>query len=110
MFIAAVTETDISLTPGGWLRVGTDENAIGRGILFSIPNAPLGAFRHAIPTAAVFTNRTGVYSPEENNAAATNGAIFINTTATEAYGVFSCSGPGFNVTDGKFRIAISSQP
>lgn len=107
VFTAVTTETNISLTLGALSNSG---GAGPRGILFSIPNAALGAFRQAIPGAAVFTNRTGIYSPEESNVAATNGAIFINSTATEVYGSFSCSGPGFNITDGKFRITISSQP
>jgi len=107
VFNAVATETSISLTLGALVNAG---GSGPRGILFSIPNAALGAFRHAIPTAAVFTNRSGIYSPEESNVGATNGAIFINATATEVYGVFSCSGPGFNITDGKFRISISSQP
>lgn len=107
VFVAVSTETNVSFTVGGLVGSGINQ---ARGILFSIPNAPFGAYRYVIPTAAVFTNRTGVYSPSEMNVAATNGAIFINVTATEVYGAFSCSGPGFNVTDGKFRVTISSQP
>jgi hypothetical protein len=107
VFEAVATETNVSLTVGGLAGNGINS---ARGILFSIPNAPFGTYRYPIPLTAVFTNRTGVYSPEESNVAATNGAIFINTTATEVYGSFSCSGPGFNITDGKFRITISSQP
>lgn len=107
VFTATLTETNVSVTLGALVNAG---GTGPRGILFCIPNAAPGAFRHAVPTAAVFTNRTGIYSPEENNVAATNGAIFINASATEVYGTFSCSGPGFNITGGKFRITISSQP
>ncbi len=108
VFIATSTGTNLSLTLGALVNSGTNG---ARGILFSIPDAPLGAFRHAIPGATVFTNRTGVYLPGgESSAAATNGTVFLNTTATEVYGTFSCSGPGFNITDGRFRITISSQP
>ena len=108
VFTATSTGTNLSLTLSALSNSGTNG---ARGILFSIPDAPLGAFRHAIPGAAVFTNRTGVYLPGgESSAAATNGTVFLNTTATEVYGTFSCSGPGFNITDGRFRITISSQP
>jgi hypothetical protein len=104
VFSAVATETNVSLTLGAIVNSG---GTGPRGILFSIPNAALGAFRHAIPTAVDFTNRTGIYSPEETNTGATNGSVFINVTSTEVYGVFSCSGPGFNITDGKFRITLS---
>lgn len=107
VFIATTSGTNLTLTLGGLSNSGTNG---ARGILFSIPNAPPGAVRLAIPDAAVFTNRTGIYQPSESNVAATNGSIFLNTTATEAYGTFSCSGPGFNITDGRFRITLSSQP
>ena len=107
MFIATASETNLSVTLGALSNSGTNG---ARGILFSIPGTPLGAFRQAIPGAAVFTNRTGIYQPTENNVAATNGSIFLNTTATEVYGTFSCSGPGFNITDGKFRITLSPPP
>ncbi len=108
VFIATSTGTNLSLTLGALVNSGTNG---ARGILFSIPDAPLGAFRHVIPGPTVFTNRTGVYLPGgESSAAATNGAVFLNTTATEVYGTFSCSGPGFNITDGRFRITLSSQP
>jgi hypothetical protein len=107
VFEAVATETNVSLTVGGLVASGFNS---ARGLLFSIPSAPFGTYRYTIPNKAIFTNRTGVYSPEENNVAATNGAIFINATATEVYGSFSCSGPGFNITDGKFRITLSSQP
>lgn len=107
VFIATTSGTNLTLTLGGLSNSGTNGP---RGILFSIPNAPPGAVRLAIPDAAVFTNRTGIYQPNQSNVAATNGSIFLNTTATEAYGTFSCSGPGFNITDGRFRITLSSQP
>lgn len=107
VFIATTNGTNLTLTLGGLSNSGTNGP---RGILFSIPNAPPGAVRLAIPDAAVFTNRTGIYQPNQSNVAATNGSIFLNTTATEAYGTFSCSGPGFNITDGRFRITLSSQP
>jgi hypothetical protein len=106
-FIATTTGTNLSLTLGALVNSGTNG---GRGILFSIPSAPLGAFRQAISDPVTFTNRTGIYLPTESGVAATNGSIFLNTTATEVYGVFSCSGPGFNITDGRFRITLSPAP
>jgi len=83
-----------------------------RGILFSIPNAALGQFRYDVPVAASFTNRTDFnffsVPPASTDTGATAGAIFVGTTATEVFGVFECSGPGFTVTEGRFRINITT--
>lgn len=81
-----------------------------RGLLLSVPNAQPGSFRYAMPDAASFVNRTAIYSPTESSTAATNGAIYMSTTATEVYGSFRCSGLGFEIRDGRFRINISSTP
>ncbi len=109
VFQATASETNLSVTLQAVFY--TASNSVSRGILFSVPNAQPGTFRYAIPTVAVFTNRSGWFPHEtETNSGATNGSIFISTTATEVYGTFSCSGPDFNITDGKFRINLSSQP
>jgi len=105
-FEAVATETNIVMTLGALVNTGTGP----RGIFLSVPNVQFGAFRYAIPDVASFTNRTAVYSEQETNVGATNGAVFVSTTGTEVYGTFSCSGPGFTVIDGRFRITISSQP
>ena len=78
--------------------------------MISIPNVQFGTFRYAIPDAVSFTNRADVYGPNETNVGATNGAIFVSTTATEVYGSFACNGPGFEINGGRFRITISRQP
>ena len=110
LFQASATETNLNLALSAVFYSG-GTNAVSRGILFSVPNAALGTFRYAIPSGAVFTNRSGLLPQEtEANSGATNGSIFISTTATEVYGTFSCSGPGFNITDGKFRVTLSSAP
>jgi hypothetical protein len=103
-FNAVVTESNIVVT----LHAVNST----RGIYFSVPNAQGGTFRYTIPQGAVFTNRTDInyFNGTETQVAATEGVIFISKTPTEVYGIFSCSGPGFNVTDGRFRITISSQP
>ena len=104
VFSAVSTETNISVVVSGVTISGGGS----RGILFSIPNVQPGAFRYSIPGTASFTNRTGIYPPDTETAeGATDGAIFINTTATEIYGSFSCSGPGFTITDGRFRVTLS---
>jgi hypothetical protein len=101
-FVALSTGTNITIS------LSASANPGGRGIQFMVPNVQFGAFRYGIPDLACFTNRTGIYPPEvEVNTGATNGSVFINTTGTEVYGSFSCSGPGFNVTDGRFRITIA---
>jgi hypothetical protein len=104
-FNAILTETNIIVAL----------NAVNstRGIYFSVPNAQSGTFRYVIPQAATFTNVTGIdyfHPGAETLTGATEGVIFISSTPTEVYGIFSCSGPNFNVTDGRFRITISSQP
>ena len=78
-----------------------------RGLLFSVPNVQPGTFRYRLTDDATFTNRTGIYLPTENSVAASSGSIFVSTTDTEVYGIFSCSGPGFAVTNGKFRVSIT---
>ncbi len=109
IFQAVVTASNINLTVSALLTSGG--GSFPRGLVFRVPNAQPGTFRYVIPEAAVFTNRTAVYSPEsETNVGATSGSIFVSTTATEVYGSFTCSGPGFNVTDGRFRLTISSAP
>ena len=108
--VAVATESNVTITVSALLRSSITNNP--HGILFSVPHAQLGTFRYAVPDMASFTNRTEVYSDSEGNVAATNGAIFVSVTTNtnEVYGVFTCSGPGFNVTDGRFRITISRQP
>ena len=108
VFQAVATETNLSVTLGAILNSGTGP----RSILFSVPGVQFGTFRYTIPEAAGFTNRTDIdsFTGMETQTAATSGSIFIGTTATEVFGSFTCSGPGFNVTDGKFRITISSAP
>jgi len=81
-----------------------------RGFLFSVPNAQAGSFRYGIADAASFVNRRALYTQLESSTAATNGAIYVSTTATEVYGSFRCSGDGFEIRDGRFRITISSAP
>lgn len=99
IFRAVATETNIAIT--------VNAIAYPYGIAFSVPDARSGTFRYDIPNAASFTNRIDIYKPTESNTGATSGAIFISTTATEVYGSFECSGPGFTVTNGVFRITIS---
>jgi hypothetical protein len=108
VFLAVATDTNVTVSLAALLNSG----GFPRGIRFSVPNAQLGTARYEIPSAATFTNRTDVYSPSETNVAATEGSIFIsvNASVTELYGTFSCSGPDFTITDGRFRITISSQP
>jgi len=81
-----------------------------RGFLFSVPNAQPGSFRYGISDAASFVNRRALYTQLESSTAATNGAIYVSTTATEVYGSFRCSGDGFEIKDGRFRITLSSAP
>lgn len=38
--------------------------------------------------------------------AATNGTFFVQSDRKEIYGLFSCEGPGFQITEGKFRIEL----
>lgn len=38
--------------------------------------------------------------------AATNGTFFVQSDQKEIFGFFSCTGPGFQVKDGRFRIEI----
>ncbi len=104
-FNAVVTESNIIVT----LRA-VDSS---RGMRFSVPNAQPGTFRYEIPQAAEFINLTDLdffHPGTETQTAATEGVIFISTTPTEVFGIFSCSGPDFDVTFGRFRINISSQP
>lgn len=105
VFKALVTETNIIVT----LHVVNST----RGMNFSVPNAQPGTFRYVNPQETAFTNVTDIdyFQPgAETQTAATEGVIFISATPTEIYGIFSCSGPGFNVTEGRFRITLSSQP
>ena len=103
-FTAVVTETNVAIT----LRAVNSS----RGIYLSLPHVQPGTFRYVIPESAVFTNRTDInyFTGTETQSAATEGTIFIGTTPTEVYGIFSCNGPDFDVTLGRFRINISSQP
>ena len=90
-------------------RIVLTVNAIDfpRGLLFSVPNVKFGTYRYRLSGDASFTNRTGIYLPSENSVAASSGSIFISTSDTEVYGIFSCSGPGFTVTNGRFRVSVT---
>ena len=99
IFQAVTTETNIAVT--------VNAIAYPRGIFFSIPDVRAGTFRYDIPVAASLTNRVNIYDPTELNAAATSGAIFISTTPTEVYGSFTCSGPGFVISNGLFRVTLT---
>ena len=107
IFQAAATETNIIVMLNGLDSQGA---GLQRGLVFSVPNVRFGAFRYGIPEAASLTNRTNIdlFPPgNSNDTGATNGAIFIATTATEVYGSFSASGPGFEISNGRFRINLS---
>lgn len=108
VFSAVQTESGIQVTLSGLVGSGNGP----RGIQFSVPNVQIGTYRYEIPSSASFTNRTGVYTPNETNVAATEGVIFVGTTSdnAEVYGTFTASGPDFTVTEGRFRITVSSQP
>jgi hypothetical protein len=102
-FSAVVTETNIIVT----LHAVNST----RGMDLSVPNAQPGTFRYVVAQDAAFTNLTGIdyfHPGAETQTGATEGVIFIGTTPTEVYGIFSCSGPGFDVHFGRFRITISS--
>lgn len=90
-------------------KIALTVNAIDfpRGLLFSVPEVKFGTYRYRLTENASFTNRTGIYLPNENSVAASSGSLFISTTDTEVYGIFSCSGPGFTVTNGRFRVSIT---
>jgi len=109
VFQAVATETNVTVTLSA---LDYQSGSLQRGIVFSVPNVRFGAFRYGIPDAASFTNRTDVdlFTGASNDTGATNGAIFIATTPTEVYGSFACSGPGFEITRGRFRIRLSSPP
>ena len=83
-----------------------------RGLAFTIPNVQLGTARYEIPGEANFAYRTDfdffAMPPTSTDIGATNGFIFVNTTATEVFGTFECSGPGFNITNGRFRVNITT--
>jgi hypothetical protein len=83
-----------------------------RGLAFAIPNVQLGTARYEIPSDASFAYRTDfdffAMPPTSTDTAATNGTIFVSTTATEVFGTFECSGPGFNITGGRFRVNITT--
>jgi hypothetical protein len=105
IFSALVTETGLSLT----LRAVNGD----RGMSFSVPNAQPGTSRYIIPEDVVPTILTDIdyfHPGAETQTAATEGVMFITTTPTEVYGIFSCSGPNFDITVGRFRMTISNQP
>ena len=103
LFEAVVTSSNI--------MINLSAVDLPRGFVISVPNAQPGSFRYGFTDTASFVNRIGLYNlPSESSTAGTNGAIYVSTTATEAYGSFRCSGDGFQITDGRFRITLSSAP
>jgi hypothetical protein len=83
-----------------------------RGLTFTIPNVQLGTARYEIPSDASFAYRTDfdffAMPPTSTDIGATNGSIFVSTTATEVFGTFECSGPGFDISGGRFRVNITT--
>ena len=106
--VGLATENVFSAVNNG-TKIALTVNAIDfpRGLLFSVPEVKFGTYRYRLTDDASFTNRTGIYLPTENSVAASSGSLFISTTDTEVYGIFSCSGPGFTITNGRFRVSIA---
>jgi len=97
LFITAIDGTVSSATPV-------------RGLTISAPAVDPGTFRYAIPDQATLTNRVGIYTANETATVATNGAIFISANATEVFGVFTASGDGLTITEGRFRLTLTNAP
>lgn len=102
-----------AIRTGNTIQVLLSAVDANRGILFSIPDVQLGTFRYEIPSEATFTNRTDIdfftVPVSSTDVGATGGSIFVSTTATEVFGSFECSGPGFTITEGRFRIDITEE-
>jgi hypothetical protein len=106
VFQATVTDDGIVLQVSA--VDGTTSSATGRrGLSFSIPLVQSGTFSYAIPAAASLTYRTDVYTETETATAATGGRIFASTQGDEIFGVFSASGPNFELIQGRFRINLT---
>jgi len=50
-----------------------------------------------------------VFAPDALAVPATNGTFFVQRDRNEVYGVFTARGPGFEVTNGRFRIKLPAE-
>jgi hypothetical protein len=78
----------------------------GRGLVLAISNVVTGTFRYPIPDQATALYRTGVYSGNETISNMTSGAVFVSTQGGEIFGVFSASGNGVTIAEGRFRLDL----
>ena len=102
-----MTETETNLVIFCSAVDGTTSDATGgRGLILSVPNVVAGTFRYPVPDQATVTYRTGVYSGNEQIWQTTAGAVFVSTQGDEIFGVFSASGEGTTIAEGRFRLDL----
>jgi hypothetical protein len=78
-----------------------------RVITFALP-VVTGQARYEVSQGlATLTYTADVFAPEPETVAATSGTFWVQAVGNEIYGIFSCSGPGLEVKDGKFRVPIT---
>lgn len=77
-----------------------------RVITFTLP-VVTGQTRYEVSQGlATLSYTEDVFAPSPQTIAATSGTFWVQTVGNEIYGIFSCSGPGLEVKDGKFRVQI----
>jgi hypothetical protein len=77
-----------------------------RVITFTLPVVTTQARYEVSQGLATLTYTDDVFAPQPETIAATSGTFWVQSTAEEIYGIFSCSAPGLEVKEGKFRIQI----
>ena len=77
-----------------------------RVIVFTLPVVTTQTRYEVSQGLATLTYTADVFAPDPQTTAATSGTFWVQVVGEEIYGIFSCTGPGLEVKDGKFRIQI----
>ncbi|HMJ88575.1 MAG TPA: hypothetical protein VK530_02105, partial [Candidatus Acidoferrum sp.] len=105
IFSVMVTETNFAIYCSAVDGTMSDSTG-GRGLILSVSNVFAGLTMYPITDQATVTYRTGVYAGTETATSATSGSVFISTEGAEIFGVFTASGPGLSITNGRFRLDL----
>ena len=93
--------------PSDFYRAVTIRAVAGAGVIHLNLPVLTEQVRYEIANGlANVTHSPDVFATNVVIMAATKGTLFVQTDRREVFGVFTCEGPGFAVTDGKFRLPL----
>jgi hypothetical protein len=79
---------------------------VGQVLTISLPVVTAQPRYEVKSGLALVTHVMDIFSTNAATLAATNGTCWVQSTDGEVYGTFTCSGPGLEIKDGRFRVQV----